>query len=120
MQLDYLPAGGNPVASNDKESMCRESLVPGSGGRVMKVKVESQRKPDINVGEKHLASWARQLATLSVDPEGPGNWQDPLVAESLQCAYWSGAGFPDVWNEPGETKRASFFQTCTKSEPYRT
>src|SRR5438128_11563968 len=64
------------------------ALVPGSGRRVMQVKVEGQRKPDINVGEKHLASWARQLPTLSLARETPGNWQDPLLAEFPQCAHW--------------------------------
>src|SRR5207245_621294 len=49
------------------------ALVPGSGRRVMQVKVEGQRKPDINVGEKHLASWA-QRPTLSLARETPGNW----------------------------------------------
>lgn len=63
------------------------ALVPGCGGRVMKVKVESQRKPDINVGEKHLASWARQRPTLSIARETPGDWQDPLLAEFPQSVH---------------------------------
>src|SRR5438876_8216361 len=82
---------------------------------MMKMKIESQGKPDVDVGEEHfLSRTARPVRTSCLLRSAEG-WQCPLLPGFRRYARWSGAKFLGVRNEPRETARVSFSPACAKS-----
>src|SRR5438445_7612657 len=82
---------------------------------MMNMKIESQGKPDVDVGEEHFLSRTARPVRTSRLLRSPEGWQCPLLPGFRQYARLSGAKFLDVRNESRETSRGSSSPACAKS-----